>query len=133
MFNALARTAGRLAIAPLFVVNGLAAAKAPGPRPQMAASTLETMREYVPAIPNDDELVVRINGGIQAAAGLTLGLGLFPKASAAVLAGSLIPTTLAGHAFWKEEDEGQKAAHKTQFYKNAAIVGGLLAVVGAKK
>ncbi len=133
MFNALARTAGRVAIAPLFAVNGLAAAKAPGPRPQMAAPTLDALREYIPAIPNDDELVVRINGGIQAAAGLTLGLGFFPKTSASVLAGSLIPTTIAGHAFWKEEDESKRAAQKTQFYKNAAIVGGLLAVVGAKK
>ncbi len=133
MFNALARTAGRLAIAPLFVVNGIAAVKEPGPRPQMAGPTLDVMREYIPLIPKDDELAVRINGGIQAAAGVTLGLGLFPKTSAALLAGSLIPTTVAGHAFWKEEDEGQRANQKTQFYKNAAIIGGLLAVVGSKK
>lgn len=133
MFNALTRTAGRLAFAPLFVVNGIASAKEPGPRTQMAAPTLDVMREYIPVIPKSDDLAVRINGGIQAAAGVTLGLGLFPKTSAAVLAGSLIPTTIAGHAFWNEEDEGQRANQKTQFYKNAAIIGGLLAVMGSKK
>jgi hypothetical protein len=75
----------------------------------MAESTLDTMREYVPALPDDNELLVRINGGVQILAGATLLLGIKPRLSAVALAGSLIPTTLAGHSFWEMEGGDAKA------------------------
>ena len=55
----------------------------------------------------------RINGAVQVAAGLMLATGRFPRLSSALLAGSLVPTTLAGHRFWEEEDETRRrpAAH----------------------
>lgn len=40
-----------------------------------------------------------------------------------------MPTTLAGHAFWKDSDPKVKAGNVTQFLKNLGLVGGLLAVV----
>jgi putative oxidoreductase len=42
------------------------------------------------------------------------------------LIGSLVPTTLAGHPFWKEEDPGQKMVQRINFQKNLAMIGGLL-------
>ena len=46
--------------------------------------------------------------------------------SATVLAASLVPTTLAGHAFWNETDPQAKYAQRLQFYKNTSVFGGLL-------
>ena len=60
---------------------------------------MAAIRKEVP-LPITDEQVVRVNGAIQAACGLLLALGMAPRLSALVLAGSMIPTTLAGHRFW---------------------------------
>jgi uncharacterized membrane protein YphA (DoxX/SURF4 family) len=41
----------------------------------------------------------------------------------------LVPTTLAGHRFWAEEDPQAKSMQRIQFLKNLAMFGGLLLVV----
>ena len=41
------------------------------------------------------------------------------------LAASLVPTTVAGHAFWRLTDKSQRAAQRIHFEKNMAILGGL--------
>jgi putative oxidoreductase len=43
-----------------------------------------------------------------------------------VLGASLVPTTIAGHAFWDVEDERDRSAQRMQFLKNAGLFGGLL-------
>ncbi|WP_432789851.1 DoxX family protein [Brevibacterium sp. K11IcPPYGO002] len=115
--------------APIFITGGLSAVKDPAGKAAMAESTLDAIREYVPGLPDDNELLVRINGGVQILAGATLLLGIKPKLSALALAGSLIPTTLAGHSFWEMEG-GDAKAHQTQFSKNLAALGGLLLIAG---
>ena len=62
-------------------------------------------------------------------AGLTMAVGFRPRESAALLIVSMIPTTLAGHPFWKEETKEGRSAQQTQFMKNVAIIGGLMAVI----
>ena len=126
----LLQTAGRVFTAPIFISGGYSAVKDPAGKVAMAESTLETIREYVPGLPEDNELLVRINGGVQILAGTTLLLGIKPRLSALALAGSLIPTTLAGHSFWEMEG-GEAKAHQTQFSKNLAAFGGLLLLLGA--
>ena len=111
----LLQTAGRVFTAPIFISGGYSAVKDPAGKAAMAESTLDTIREYVPGLPEDNELLVRINGGVQILAGTTLLLGIKPRLSALALAGSLIPTTLAGHSF----------------SKNLAAFGGLLLLLGA--
>lgn len=125
----LLQTAGRMLTAPIFITGGLSAVKDPAGKAAMAESTLDSIREYVPGLPDDNELLVRINGGVQILAGATLLLGIKPKLSALALAGSLIPTTLAGHSFWEMEG-GDAKAHQTQFSKNLAALGGLLLIAG---
>lgn len=125
----LLQTAGRMLTAPIFITGGLSAVKDPAGKAAMAESTLDSIREYVPGLPDDNELLVRINGGVQILAGATLLLGIQPKLSALALAGSLIPTTLAGHSFWEMEG-GDAKAHQTQFSKNLAALGGLLLIAG---
>jgi len=126
----LLQTAGRILTAPIFITGGYSALKDPAGKAQVAEATLETMRDYVPGLPDDNELLVRINGGVQVLAGTTLLLGIKPRLSALALAGSLIPTTVAGHSFWEMEG-GDAKAHQTQFSKNLAALGGLLLVAGA--
>lgn len=126
----LLQTAGRVFTAPIFISGGYSAVTDPAGKAAMAESTLDAIREYVPGLPEDNELLVRINGGVQILAGTTLLLGIKPRLSALALAGSLIPTTLAGHSFWEMEG-GEAKAHQTQFSKNLAALGGLLLLLGA--
>jgi uncharacterized membrane protein YphA (DoxX/SURF4 family) len=66
---------------------------------------------------------------VQVTAGALLVLGKAPRLSALALAGSLIPTTLAGHSYWKIEDPATRKAQRIQFHKNLAMIGGLLFAV----
>jgi uncharacterized membrane protein YphA (DoxX/SURF4 family) len=111
-----------------YVVLGLDAACTPGPRVAQAASTLTTMRTLLP-LPEDDELLVRSNGAVQVAGGALLMLGKAQRLSALALAASLIPTTMAGHAFWTIEDPADRKRQQVQFHKNMAMLGGLLFAV----
>ncbi len=78
------------------------------------------------SLPEDPAALVRLNGGIMAGAGTLLGLGRFPRLSALVLAASVVPTTLSGHQFWKEEDPEAKSRELTQVLKDVGLLGGLL-------
>jgi putative oxidoreductase len=60
------------------------------------------------------------------AAGGLLALGRLPRLSALALAGSLVPTTLAGHRFWSETDPAKRSMQQIQFFKNVSMLGGLL-------
>ena len=77
-------------------------------------------------IPTDPATLVRINAGAQILAAAALATGRAPRLSATVLAASLVPTTVAGHAFWNETDPQAKNAQRLQFYKNTSVLGGLL-------
>lgn len=77
-------------------------------------------------IPQDPETLVRINAGVQVAAGLALATGRAPRLSSLALAATLLPTTVAGHPFWQESDPGDKANQKIHFFKNLSMLGGLI-------
>jgi len=93
-----------------------------------AGPVLAAIRKWVP-LPDDDELLVRANAGVMVGAGTLLALGRFPRLSALALAGSLIPTTLAGHLYWTIEDPATRKIQRIQFHKNLAMLGGLLLAV----
>jgi hypothetical protein len=44
-------------------------------------------------------------------------------------AGSLVPTTIAGHPYWAVEDPSARKMQRIQFHKNMAMIGGLLLAV----
>ena len=120
------RPAARILTGSTYVLLGFDALRAPGGRVDQAAPLLATIRQWVPLLPADDELVVRGNAAVQVAGGVMLALGKAPRLSALILAGSLIPTTLAGHSYWKVEDPGVRKIQRIQFHKNMAMIGGLL-------
>ena len=72
--------------------------------------------------------VVRANGIVQVLAALSLAAGVLPRLSADVLAGSLVPSTIAGHPFWEEKDPAARAAQRVEFLKNLGILAGLVLV-----
>ncbi|MEU4154356.1 MULTISPECIES: DoxX family protein [unclassified Streptomyces] len=129
--NILGRLGGAL-LGGSFAVFGSGAVREPAGLAKLAGPALEEIRKVVP-LPKDDELLVRVNGAVQTGAGAALAIGLFPRISALALAGSLIPTTYAGHAFWTVEDPAQRKAQRTQFLKNAVMLGGLLVVAGTPR
>jgi uncharacterized membrane protein YphA (DoxX/SURF4 family) len=67
-----------------------------------------------------------MNGAAQVAGGLLLATGHATTPAALVLAGSLVPTTLAGHAFWQTTDPTERAQQQVHFFKNVSLLGGLL-------
>jgi putative oxidoreductase len=122
------RHAGRILTGSTYVLLGFDAVRAPGARVDQAAPVLAAMRKVAP-LPDDDELVVRANAAVQVVAGALLASGRLPRLSALALAGSLVPTTLAGHSYWTIEDPAARKIQRIQFHKNLAMIGGLLFAV----
>lgn len=119
------RRIARPLLASVFVAGGLEALRHPGPRTAKAAAFADKVAAPL-GLPEDPELLVRANGAAMIAGGGLLGLGRFPRLAAAVLTGSMIPTTIAGHAFWHESDPEVRKQQQTQFFKNLGLIGGLL-------
>jgi putative oxidoreductase len=122
------RSLARVLTGSTYALLGFDALRVPGKRVEQAGPTLAVMRRAVP-LPADDELVVRGNAAVQVAGGTMLALGVLPRLSALALAGSMVPTTVAGHGFWTVEDPAARAQQRIQFHKNLAMIGGLLFAV----
>jgi len=115
-------------LAGMFVYGGLDSFRNPAGKVPRAEKVAPDIAGLV-GIDADTEQLVQFNGAVQVGAGITLALGIFPRVSALLLAGSLVPTTLAGHRFWEEDEDGPRAQQTIQFLKNVAMLGGLLLVV----
>ncbi|MFJ4551371.1 DoxX family protein [Streptomyces sp. NPDC088817] len=122
----LLRVAGRPLLASMFVVGGMSSFRSPEELAPIAEPVVRPITERVAALPDRTEQVVRLSGGVQVVAGVLLGLGWFPRLSAAALAGTLVPTTIAGHRFWEAEDDTSRAQQRIHFLKNLSMLGGLL-------
>ena len=119
------RRIARPMLASIFVTSGLEGLLHPANRAQVAAPLVKKLAGPL-NLPDDPELMVRANGATMLAAGAMLGLGKFPRLAAIVLAGTLVPTTYAVHAFWTVEDPTIRAQQRLHFLKNVALLGGVL-------
>jgi putative oxidoreductase len=122
------RPVARIFTGSTYALLGFDALRAPGARVEQAGPVLAAIRKVVP-FPDNDELVVRANAAVQVVCGTMLALGRAQRLSALLLAGSLIPTTLAGHSYWAIEDPAARKIQRIQFHKNLAMIGGLLFAV----
>lgn len=106
-------------LAGVFVIGAVEALRDPGPRAEAVRS----------AGLQDADKLVRLNALAQLAAGLALATNRLPRLSSLVLAGSLVPTTYAGHPFWEEKDRERRTQQRLHFVKNLGVLGGLLLAV----
>ena len=100
--------------------------RVPGARPVVEAITEQADKQLPVQVPRDVEQWVKIDAGVKVGAGALFALGKFPRFSALLLAGSTVPTTLAGHRFWEHDDPKERFGQLSHFLKNLGLLGGLL-------
>jgi uncharacterized membrane protein YphA (DoxX/SURF4 family) len=117
-------------LASLFVIQGWQAFRRPEALVDKAKPITDrlapTLKAIHPDAPTDARTLVRMNGAAQVASGVLLATGRATTPAALVLATSLVPTTLAAHAFWRISDPAERAQQRVQFLKNVSMFGGLL-------
>jgi putative oxidoreductase len=106
---------GRLAIAALFLPAGIGKLFNLG---GFAASLAGKGLPY-------PDLLALLGAGAEVIGPVALILGIAPRLTAVLLAGFTVVASLISHSYWTYP-EAQQAAQQTQFFKNAAITGGLL-------
>ncbi len=123
----LVRRIARPLLASVFLYGGVDGLR----NPESKAASAEKFD--IPSKPGMDKLnivsteqAVKVNAAVQVAGATLLTLNKFPRLASLALAGSLVPTTLAGHAFWEKDDPGARAADQINFLKNLSLFGGLL-------
>jgi putative oxidoreductase len=128
------RTIARPLLASMFLVGGVNALKNPDKLALRAKPVLDRvvplLKQASVPLPDDHETLVRINGAVHVGAGLALATGRAPRISSAVLAATLVPTTLGGHRFWEEQDPMARTQQRMSFFKNLSMLGGLLIAAG---
>jgi putative oxidoreductase len=116
-------------LASIFVVQGAQAVARPGPLVPRAKPVTDRIVPMIEKanlpVPTDTEALVRINGAVHVVGGLMLFTPL-RRVGALALAGSMIPTTLAGHPYWRVEDPVERAGQRVHFLKNLSMFGGVL-------
>ncbi|MGH3981083.1 MAG: DoxX family membrane protein [Pseudonocardiaceae bacterium] len=115
-----------------FVSGGLEALLNLKPAMEAAKPMVERGRVMLSAESTPDVgTMVQIDAAVRLVAGLMLTFGRAPRAAAAALAVSLVPTTVAGHAFWAADDAAERRAQQRHFLENAGLLGGLLLAASA--
>lgn len=114
-------------VAAIFISGGVDSLRNPSSKAPAAEGVATTLADRIPALADQDtESLVRINAGVQLAAGTMLAFGRFPRLSALALAASVVPTTAAAHRFWEIDEPMSRAQQRIHFLKNTSILGGLL-------
>jgi putative oxidoreductase len=109
------RAVGHAALAAMFITGGADALLDPGPRAPRAAEL---------GVPLEPKLAVRVNGATMLVAGAALAVGVWPRLAAAALAGTLVPTTLAGHPYWRIADRPRGASSAPTSSRTSACSAG---------
>ncbi|MGI5212656.1 DoxX family protein [Plantactinospora sp. CA-290183] len=124
------RTVARTLLSTIFVVGGARALANPEHHVERARRVTDRVGPLLAGvhsgIPQDPATLVRVNAAAQLVGGLLLATGHCTRPAAAVLAGTLLPTTAAGHPFWTVEDPAQRTNQQVHFMKNLGLLGGLL-------
>jgi uncharacterized membrane protein YphA (DoxX/SURF4 family) len=127
----LVRRIARPLLAAPFIYGGISTLRkpqdrVPGARP-IVEKVAETADKQLPVqVPRDVEQWVKGDAAVKVVAGSLFALGRFPRLTALVLSGSVVPTTLAGHRFWEHDDPTERFGQISNFLKNTGLLGGLL-------
>ncbi|MFI5731722.1 DoxX family membrane protein [Kribbella sp. NPDC051587] len=129
------RALARPLLSAIFIVQGANSVRNPEPLVSKAQPVTDRLvpmlKKAAPAqvadrLPETTVNLIRLNGAAQVLGGLALATGKGRRFGATLLAASLVPTTLAGHSFWQEDEKAAKAQQRVQFLKNLGLMGGLL-------
>ena len=123
---ALTRRIARPLLASVFIADGIDSIRNPESRAKAAQAVTVPLARRFPALPDDPELLVQLNGAVQVGAGVLLAVGRFRRLAALALIASIVPTTYAAHRFWEEDDEDLRAEQRVHFLKNLGLLGGLV-------
>jgi len=129
------RRIARPLLAAVFISGGIETLRNPKPRIQAAEPLLDKtvgkVEDKLPdEVPTDAETLVKVDAAVKIGAGIALALGKFPRLASLLLAGSVVPTTVAGHRFWEYEDPAERARQQVHFFKNVSLLGGLMIAAG---
>lgn len=131
----LLRAIPRTMLASYFVAAGIKAIRDPESLVPAAEPLVDRVvplvKEYTPEqvagyVPENTVTLVRINGIAQVVGGAALATGKGRRLGALLLAGSLIPSTIAKHPFWTVQDPEERVQERTHFLKNVSLLGGVL-------
>ena len=131
----LLRAAARTMLASYFVASGIKAVRDPDPLVPAAEPVVDKIvplaKQYAPdqvasRIPEDTATLVRVDGALQIVGGLALATGKGRRLGAFLLAGSLVPNTIAKHPFWSRTDPEERAEDRNAFLKNVSLLGGVI-------
>ncbi|HEX4248240.1 MAG TPA: DoxX family membrane protein [Pseudonocardia sp.] len=123
----LLRRVARPLLAGIFITGGIAQLRDPEGHAKAAHPVLDQVAGLVPVEqPPSSVTLVRVDGGVKVGAGVLLALGKAPRLAATALAATLVPTTLAGHRFWEEENPELRSQQQIHFVKNLGLLGGLM-------
>ena len=122
----LVRRVARPMLAAMFVAGGLDQLKHPGAQGRHGSAAHREVRARPSACPTTPSCWCAPTGPRWSAAGSLLALGRLPRLASTVLAATLVPTTVAAHSFWQEQDPEVRAQQQVQFLKNLGLLGGLL-------
>src|SRR5215212_3565251 len=120
----LLRAGARTMLASYFIVNGVKTVRNPDPlvpaAEPVADRVVPLVKKYAPqqvaaVVPENTASLVRAKGR---------------RLGAVMLAGSLVPSTLARHPFWSRTDPDERALDRSQFLKNVSLLGSVLLAAG---
>lgn len=123
---AVLRKLARPLLAAPFIAGGLSTLRRPETLAEGARPLVRVIEKRVPALAEDPLRLVRATGSVQAAAGLLLATGRAPRLAALTLAATLVPASLAAHAFWTVEEPEERARQRARFLTDLSALGGLL-------
>ncbi len=131
----LLRAVPRTMLASYFVVSGIKAIRdpeslVPAAEP-LADRVVPLVKEYTPEqvasyVPENTVTLVRVFGVAQVLGGAALASGKGRRLGALLLAGTLVPGTIARHPFWTVQDPEERAQDRHHFLKNVSLLGGVL-------
>jgi uncharacterized membrane protein YphA (DoxX/SURF4 family) len=131
----LLRAVPRTMLASYFVVSGIKAIRdpeslVPAAEP-LADRVVPLVKEYTPEqvasyVPENTVTLVRVFGAAQVLGGAALATGKGRRLGALLLAGTLVPGTIARHPFWTVQDPEERAQDRKHFLKNLSLLGGVL-------
>jgi uncharacterized membrane protein YphA (DoxX/SURF4 family) len=131
----LLRAIPRTMLASYFVAAGIKAIRDPESLVPSAEPLVDRVvplvKEYAPEqvagyVPENTVTLVRVNGLAQIVGGTALATGKGRRLGALLLAGSLIPSTIAKHPFWTVQNPDERAQDRSHFLKNVSLLGGVL-------